>query len=79
MKFAGWLWQSGTHDMDCLMAILEDRCRRNPENAFAYYAPGGDARDCRTASVNLEAGARENESFKSADRAFLGQAAGAEP
>ena len=44
MRFAGWLWKTGIHDMDVLMALLEDRCKRNPANAYAYYAKGGPGR-----------------------------------
>ena len=71
MKFASWLWKTGTRDMDTLMAILEDCCKRQPASPYAYYAPCGIARDCRSAQAAIEAGERENEAYKQADRRFL--------
>lgn len=73
MKFAGWLWATGTEDMDVIEAILLDRCRRNPANAYAYYAPGGTARDCREAQTNIVIGEVRNDAFKAADREFLAE------
>lgn len=73
MRFAAWLWSTGTHDLGLVIALLEDRIRRNPANPYAYYAPGGTARDCFVAKTNGAIGECENEAFKAADREFLGQ------
>ena len=73
MKFAAWLWSSGTHDMELILALLEDRIRKNPANPYAYYAVGGPGRECRSAQINGARGERENEAFKAADHEFLGQ------
>jgi hypothetical protein len=71
MKFAGWLWQTGTRDNATVLAILADFLARKPSNPYAYYAPNGAARDVRAAQHNARLSVAENEAFKAADRAFL--------
>ena len=44
-KLARWLWNTGTSSMDALMAVLEEDQRCQPENPYAYFAEGGDARN----------------------------------
>lgn len=73
MKFAHWLWNTGTQDMDALMAIVEDRCRVNPDNPYAYYAPGGTARDCKSAQASAAVQVAEHEAHKLAERQYLEQ------
>src|SRR5882672_1266762 len=81
MKFAAWLYATGARDMGVLLSSLEDRCRRNPENAYAYYAAGGIARDCKSARFNAAESEAEGLAYKAADLLFLRQAArlGAKP
>jgi hypothetical protein len=71
MTFAAWAYSTGTTQTDALKAIVLDRVKRNPENPYAYYAPGGIARDCRESQVAIDAGSRQNDLFKQADRDFL--------
>jgi hypothetical protein len=71
MKFAGWLWKTGTHDNQAVIEIVEDCVRRRPESPYRYYSPGGKARNEREAVVAIEFARRENEAFKAEDRKFL--------
>ena len=71
MKFAHWLWNTGTKDTDTILALLEDRVTRNPSNPYAYYAPGGTARDCREAQINIAAAEAKNERLKRDERRDL--------
>ena len=73
MKFAGWLWKTGTHDNQTILEIVEDCVRRRPESPYRYYSPGGKARNEREATVAIQFAERENAAFKAEDRAFLGQ------
>jgi hypothetical protein len=72
MKFAGWLWKTGTHDNQAILEIVEDCVRRRPESPYRYYSPGGKARNEREATVAIQFAERENAAFKAADRSFLG-------
>jgi hypothetical protein len=72
MKFAGWLWKTGTHDNQTILEIVEDCVRRRPESPYRYYHPGGKARNEREATVAIQFAERENAAFKAADRSFLG-------
>ena len=73
MKFAGWLWNTGIHDMEVLLSLVEDRCRRNPDNAYAYYAPGGESREANAARASIEIGAKENAAHQAEERAFIAE------
>jgi hypothetical protein len=73
MKFAQWLFKTGTTSRDSICAILRDLMERRPCSPYAYYAPGGTARDVRVAQHNARLSEAENEAFKAADRAFLSQ------
>lgn len=79
MTFAGWLWKTGTHDMGKVLAIVEDRVRRNPHAPYSYYASGGQAREAKEAAWAIDFAARENARFKSEDRRFLSQDSDASP
>ncbi len=74
MKFGAWLWKSGTHDNDQVIALVEDCLRRAPNMPYAYYAKGGVARNALEARVSIDRGAAENEGYKAADRSFLEKA-----
>lgn len=71
IKFAGWLWNTGTRDMDMIVQLLEEALRRNPASWYAYFAPGGPARQCRTDQAAIARAEAECEAHKAADRAFL--------
>ena len=71
MKFAGWLWKSGTRDMDAVMVILEDRVRRNPRNPYMYYAPRSSARLCQAYTVAIKKAEIANSRLKAEERAWL--------
>jgi len=73
MKFAHWLWNTGTRNMDMIERLAEEGLRVNPDSWYAYFAPGGPARECRTDQVAMEHAERESESFKEADAKFLGK------
>ena len=72
MKFAAWLWKTGTHDMDLLIDMLEEVLRKNPDSWYAYFAPGGESRACRTSQAGIARSEAESEANKAAERAFLG-------
>lgn len=71
---AGWFWNSGTHDNDLVMHLLEDAIQSKPENWYAYYAKDGPAR------LNIEAKFRESresalkEARNAEDRRFFAHA-----
>ena len=71
MKFARWLWRTGTKHNDALVHVL-DECRRlAPENPYAYFSPDRDTRTIKVEQGHAEAAVAEGESFKQQERAFL--------
>lgn len=72
MKFAAWLWRTGTRDMDHLIALLDEARRKNPACWYAYFAPGGTARVCRRDQKSIADGEAEGEAHKRAEQDFLG-------
>lgn len=71
MKFAHWLWNTGTQDMELVLELLAEGLRKNPESWYAYFAPGSTARTCRHDQRAITEAERESEAHKAADRAFL--------
>lgn len=73
MRFAAWLWKSGTHDNELVIAILSDCLSRRPAEPYAYYASEGPRRDCMTASHNIHTADVENQRLKEYDRNWLAE------
>ena len=71
MKFAGWLWTSGIHDMPILLAILDDCRLRKPKLPYAYYAPNSEARTGIEARINIARAESENNQIKADERQWL--------
>jgi len=67
MTFGGWLWKTGIHDMRTIEALVLDRMQRQPDQPYAYYAPGGPGRSCRTDQIVAAENVAEHERRKSAD------------
>lgn len=72
MKFGHWLWKTGTHDMSLIIGFAEEGLRVNPDSWYAYFAPDGPARCCRTDQAAIAQGEAEGEAHKKAEREFLG-------
>lgn len=66
-KFARWLWNTGTHNMDGVEAVLENRMAMKPVNAYAYYAPGGTTRDLKVMQARVAEAQGKHEKEKKAD------------
>jgi len=70
MKFAGWLASTGLSSPSVII-VLEDYAKRLPDSPYAYYRPGGEGRECLLAKHAISLAEKDNEAFKSADRAYL--------
>jgi len=61
MRFCGWLVRSGVKDADGVVELLDEYMRLKPKNPYAYFAPGGAAREGVLLRVRAGEAQRERE------------------
>lgn len=63
-KLAAWLWNSGTHHPETVIALLDEVKARRPKSPYAYLAKGSEVRESITMRVNAEAEVRRHNEIK---------------
>jgi hypothetical protein len=71
VAFAHWLWNTGVTNMDSVLAVLDDSLLHQAEQPYAYYAPGGAARNGIVLRNNARNAEASHEAIKKEEAAFL--------
>ena len=72
LKFAGWLWNTGTKNMRHILAILEHMDNSSDIlSPYAYFAPEGKAREAVIAKIQVASAIAEHAAEEKANKEFL--------
>lgn len=74
VKLGGWLWSTGVTNNDAIAALIEECERLKPENPYAYFAAGNNAREAIVSRFHGDQQVKQHEQEKRATEAFLGKA-----
>ena len=69
IKFAAWLWKSGTKSMPVLLGLL-DECRvRRPAQPYAYFKAGTETREAIDMRIGLAVADAEHQKIRTEEKA----------
>jgi hypothetical protein len=71
VKFAHWLRKTGTTSMRSIISVLEECARLAPANPYAYFSPGGGARNNVQMDGAAKAEVGKHEEIKRQDAALF--------
>jgi hypothetical protein len=72
MRLAAWLFATGVRNHDALAHLMAEHVRLRPRSPYAYFAPGGVARESIVQRFHGDRAAAEGQRFKRADSDLFG-------
>lgn len=73
VKFAHWLWNTGTHDMATVVALLDECYRLRPKQPYAYFHPEHGTRDIKAMQATAAEVVERHEQTQKEDRERWGR------
>lgn len=67
LKFARWLWNTGTTNMDTVVALMDECLRLQPRQPYAYFHHEHGTRDIKAMQARVSVGAAQHEATKKED------------